>query len=68
MTPIRRVLAAAALAAATFAPLRAEAAKAMPLRTGQDVSYGAAGDTTAGLKRSYVDNGFGWVKDQRTGL
>jgi len=68
MTSTRRILGIAMLAAALVAPSRAEAARGMPLRTGQQVPYGAAGDTTAGLKRSYVDNGFGWVKDQRTGL
>ncbi|MBU6282418.1 DUF1566 domain-containing protein [bacterium] len=42
--------------------------KARPLRTGQILSQGAAGDTTAGLSRMFVDLGNGVVKDQRTGL
>ena len=42
--------------------------KARPLKTGQTTSYGAAGDTTAGLSRMYNDLGNGVIKDQRTGL
>jgi hypothetical protein len=68
MSSNRRRLAIAVLAVALFAPSGAQAAKGMPLRTGQKTPYGAAGDVTAGLERSYVDNGFGWIKDQRTGL
>ena len=61
-----------AIALAAFAVLLADppahAATGKPLKTGQDTSYGAVGDTTAGLKRSCIDNGLGFVKDQRTGL
>ena len=42
--------------------------KGRPLKTGQTTSYGAAGDTTAGLSRMYNDLGNGVIKDQRTGL
>lgn len=63
----RRGILFAAAAILLLAPV-ARAAKGKPLQTGQETSYGAAGDDTAGLKRSYVDNGLGFVKDQRTGL
>ena len=47
----------------------AGAARAKALRSGQKFAdYGAVGATTAGLTRSFVDNGLGFVKDQRTGL
>lgn len=59
---------ALAAALAGLLPASALAAKGKPLRTGQTVTYGAAGDTTAGIRRSLVDNGQGWIKDQRTGL
>ncbi|MFM8411369.1 MAG: DUF1566 domain-containing protein [Alphaproteobacteria bacterium] len=42
--------------------------KARPLKTGQESSYGASGDVTAGLSRMYNDLGNGVIKDQRTGL
>ena len=42
--------------------------KGRPLKTGQTTTYGAAGDTTAGLSRMYNDLGNGVIKDQRTGL
>jgi hypothetical protein len=42
--------------------------KARPLKTGQTTSYGAAGDTTKGVTRSYIDLGNGVIKDQKTGL
>jgi len=58
-----------AILAATLAASDALAARAKPLQTGQGYDdYGAAGATTAGLGRSFVDNGLGFVKDQRTGL
>jgi len=63
---LSRILASLAIAGLVAAP--AIAAKGKPLRTGQTTSYGAAGDTTAGIRRSLVDNGYGWIKDQRTGL
>jgi hypothetical protein len=63
---LSRILASLAVASLVAAP--AIAAKGKPLRTGQTTSYGAAGDTTAGIRRSVVDNGYGWIKDQRTGL
>jgi Protein of unknown function (DUF1566) len=65
----RRKITVTALAiAGLLLPAMTLAADGKPLKTGQDVSYGAAGDTTAGLSRSCVDNGLGFVKDQRTGL
>jgi len=64
----RRTIALAVILAGLPAASTAHAAKGKPLETGQDVSYGATGDTTAGIHRSYVDNGLGFVKDQRTGL
>lgn len=42
--------------------------KARPLKTGQTASYGAAGDTTKGVTRSYKPLGNGVIKDQKTGL
>jgi len=66
----RRSIAVAVLAivAGLSSATAARAATGKPLKTGQDVGYGATGDTTAGINRSYVDNGLGFVKDQRTGL
>lgn len=55
-------------AVAVLHPGSALAARGRAIRTGQTNTRGAVGDTTAGMTRSYVDNGFGWVKDQRTGL
>ncbi|MFM7735733.1 MAG: DUF1566 domain-containing protein [Alphaproteobacteria bacterium] len=63
----RSILLAASLLGVLL-PAVAPAATGKPLKTGQTVSGGATGDTTAGIDRSYVDNGYGWVKDQRTGL
>jgi hypothetical protein len=42
--------------------------KGRAIETGQEQSYGAVGDTTAGLPRVYNDLGNGIVKDVRTGL
>lgn len=67
MTSIRWIAAVVAVSALLL-PGPARAAKGKPLRTGQTTTYGATGDTTAGIKRSLVDNGYGWIKDQRTGL
>lgn len=63
----RRTIALAAIAL-LLPGSTALAATGKPLKTGQDASYGAVGDNTAGINRSYVDNGLGFVKDQRTGL
>ena len=59
-----------ALAALLLVTTEAHAAltKGRPLKTGQTTSYGAAGDTWAGLSRMYNDLGNGVIKDQRTGL
>ena len=59
-----------ALAALLLVTTEAHAAptKGRPLKTGQTATYGAAGDTTAGLSRMYNDLGNGVIKDQRTGL
>ena len=59
-----------ALAALLLVTTEAQAAltKGRPLKTGQTTSYGAVGDTTAGLSRMYNDLGNGVIKDQRTGL
>ena len=59
-----------ALAALLLVTTEAQAAltKGRPLKTGQTTTYGAAGDTTAGLSRMYNDLGNGVIKDQRTGL
>jgi hypothetical protein len=68
---ITRIALFASLACCTFVlvePSGARAARGRTVRTGQTSSWGAAGDTTAGLSRSYVDHGLGFVKDQRTGL
>jgi hypothetical protein len=67
-TSIRRSFRVAALGCLLVAPRQADAARGKPLLTGQTTTYGAVGDTTAGIRRSYVDNGYGFVKDQRTGL
>lgn len=57
-----------ALALGLFAtPRAASAARARPLRTGQETSYGAPRDTAAGLARIYEDGG-SWIHDRRTGL
>ncbi|MFM7142722.1 MAG: DUF1566 domain-containing protein [Alphaproteobacteria bacterium] len=42
--------------------------KGRAIETGQQKSYGAVGDTTAGISRVYTDLGNGIVKDGRTGL
>ena len=59
-----------ALAALLLVTTEAHAAltKGRPLKTGQTTTYGAAGDTTAGLSRIYNDLGNGVIKDVRTGL
>ena len=59
-----------ALATLLLVTTEAQAAltKGRPLKTGQTTTYGAAGDTTAGLSRMYNDLGNGVIKDQRTGL
>jgi len=59
-----------ALAALLLVTTEAQAAltKGRPLKTGQTTTYGAAGDTTAGLSRMYNDLGNGVIKDVRTGL
>ena len=59
-----------ALAALLLVTTEAHAAltKGRPLKTGQTTTYGAAGDTTAGLSRMYNDLGNGVIKDVRTGL
>ena len=60
-----------ALAVLALVPARVEAkrlARSQPLKTGQTTSYGAAGDTTAGVSPMYNDLGNGVIKDQRTGL
>ena len=59
-----------ALAALLLVTTEAQAAltKGRPLKTGQTTTYGAAGDTMAGLSRMYNDLGNGVIKDQRTGL
>ena len=61
------VLALAALALVA-GEAQAGPTKGRPLKTGQTTTYGAAGDTTAGLSRMYNDLGNGVIKDQRTGL
>lgn len=67
--PLRIAAVPAALAMAVLlTPTTGLAARGKPLRTGQATTFGSPGDTTAGLDRSYVDNGKGYVKDQRTGL
>jgi len=63
-----RTLAIATAILAILLPASGEAARGKVKRTGQATSFGALGDTTAGLTASYVDNGLGFVKDQRTGL
>ncbi|MFM7144372.1 MAG: DUF1566 domain-containing protein [Alphaproteobacteria bacterium] len=55
-------------AIALVVPGAAHAARGKTVRTGQKNDFGAPGATTAGITRSYVDNGLGFVKDQRTGL
>ncbi len=67
MSSLSKITIALVLAAMVL-PSQARAATGKPLRTGQTTTYGAAGDTTAGIRRSLVDNGQGWIKDQRTGL
>jgi len=59
-----------ALATLLLVTTEAQAAltKGRPLKTGQTTTYGAAGDTTAGLSRIYNDLGNGVIKDVRTGL
>jgi Protein of unknown function (DUF1566) len=61
-------LALAALLLVTTEASATRPTKGRPLKTGQTTSYGAAGDTTAGLSRMYNDLGNGVIKDQRTGL
>jgi hypothetical protein len=56
------------LALATPGVATAGVTKARPLRTGQEQTFGAIGDTTKGVARSYVDLGNGVIKDQKTGL
>lgn len=63
-----RIATIAFVAASLLLPAVSEAARARTVRTGQRQAFGASGETTAGLARSYVDNGLGFVKDQRTGL
>ena len=65
-----RNLSTIALAALLLVTTEAQAGptKGRPLKTGQGTTYGAAGDTTAGLSRMYNDLGNGVIKDQRTGL
>ena len=65
-----RNLSTIALAALLLVTTEAQAGptKGRPLKTGQGTTYGAAGDTTAGLSRMYNDLGNGVMKDQRTGL
>jgi Protein of unknown function (DUF1566) len=65
-----RNLSTVALAALLLVTTEAQAAltKGRPLKTGQTTTYGAAGDTTAGLSRMYNDLGNGVIKDVRTGL
>ena len=64
-----RNLSTIALAALLLVTTEARAAltKGRPLKTGQTTTYGAVGDTTAGLSRMYNDLGNGVIKDQRTG-
>ena len=64
-----RNLSTIALAALLLVTTEAQAGptKGRPLKTGQGTTYGAAGDTTAGLSRMYNDLGNGVIKDQRTG-
>jgi len=62
-----------ALAALLAVALGATASDAGPVKgraieTGQEESFGATGDTTAGLSRIYTDLGNGVIKDGRTGL
>ena len=66
MTKISTLAPAALLLVTTEA--RAALTKGRPLKTGQTTTYGAVGDTTAGLSRMYNDLGNGVIKDQRTGL
>ena len=66
MTKISTLAFAALLLVTTEA--RAALTKGRPLKTGQTTTYGAVGDTTAGLSRMYNDLGNGVIKDQRTGL
>jgi hypothetical protein len=65
MTKISTLAFAALLLVTTEA--RAALTKGRPLKTGQTTTYGAVGDTTAGLSRMYNDLGNGVIKDQRTG-
>ena len=66
---MRPTLASMALAAAILLSFgtQARAGRSRPLETGQKVSYGAAGDSTAGVSRSYEDKAK-VVTDLRTGL
>ncbi|MBU6283037.1 DUF1566 domain-containing protein [bacterium] len=62
-----------AFATAFAVTLAATASQAGPVKgraieTGQEETFGAVGDTTAGLSRIYTDLGNGVVKDVRTGL
>jgi len=66
MTKISTLALAALLLVTT--EVQAALTKGRPLKTGQTTTYGAAGDTTAGLSRMYNDLGNGVIKDQRTGL
>ena len=59
------VLALAALALVA-GEAQAGPTKGRPLKTGQTTTYGAAGDTTAGLSRMYNDLGNGVIKDRST--
>lgn len=62
------IIAALVLALSTTQPAAAGVARARALKTGQATSFGAAGDTTKGIPRSYVDLGNGVVRDQKTAL
>ncbi len=61
-------LALVALLLATTEAGATRPTKGRAIRTGQTQSYGADGDTTAGLTFMLKDLGNGVVKDQRTGL
>ncbi|MFM8408774.1 MAG: hypothetical protein ACKOCT_00710, partial [Alphaproteobacteria bacterium] len=67
MTHVRAMTVALLVLATSLPATTAQAVRSRPLKTGQDTTYGAAGDVSAGLDRVYEDGG-AWIRDRRTGL